>query len=442
MPRHRSEAAGPVLELELTPLHEASAPDPRPAIADALYVERMLAAVDPGQRAVVVLHYYLDLTLPETAAALGIPVGTAESRLNRALAAMRIRSPSRTRHRSPPCPRSDSHEPIDHERARIFQGPAACGSWRCRRVGMPDYSRTSSRKPVDPTAPGMGTRRRLACRGACLPRQGVPRVAVLLALVSLLVASLVGGLVYVGSQSPEPRLGLPATPEAWERVVIDPDGEGAILAVAAGPRGLLAAVGEGAESRLYASTDGRDWTRVAADQHGPGRYSGAALVATDDGFLLVGNEVRASDDGVTWRRVASSADDPDLGVGTPIAAAVGGPGLVAVGSDNKAWYSTDGTDWSLADVPPPLDKPSRLTRPLDPDLAQGTTEMLGVAVFGRDLIAWGTSNWVHDDGSSTFMPVLWASRRWNVVDRCAGSASHPLRNGRRWARRLHHRGRL
>jgi DNA-directed RNA polymerase specialized sigma24 family protein len=51
----------------------------------------MLAAVDPAQRAVVVLHYYLDLTLPDTAAALGIPVGTAKSRLNRALDAMRIR---------------------------------------------------------------------------------------------------------------------------------------------------------------------------------------------------------------------------------------------------------------------------------------------------------------------------------------------------------------
>ena len=55
-----------------------------------MYVERMLATVDPAQRAVVVLHYYLDLSLPETAAALGIPVGTAKSRLNRALAAMRI----------------------------------------------------------------------------------------------------------------------------------------------------------------------------------------------------------------------------------------------------------------------------------------------------------------------------------------------------------------
>ena len=60
-------------------------------VADALYIERMLTALDPDQRAVVVLHYYLDLSLPETAAALGIPIGTAKSRLNRALAAMRIK---------------------------------------------------------------------------------------------------------------------------------------------------------------------------------------------------------------------------------------------------------------------------------------------------------------------------------------------------------------
>ena len=82
---------GRSFEVELTPLHDASLPDPTVRVADALYVERMLAAIDPAQRAVVVLHFYLDLTLPETAAALGIPVGTAKSRLNRALEAMRIR---------------------------------------------------------------------------------------------------------------------------------------------------------------------------------------------------------------------------------------------------------------------------------------------------------------------------------------------------------------
>ena len=40
-------------------------------------------------RAVIVLHHYLDLTLPDVAAALGIPLGTAKSRLHRARAKLR-----------------------------------------------------------------------------------------------------------------------------------------------------------------------------------------------------------------------------------------------------------------------------------------------------------------------------------------------------------------
>jgi RNA polymerase sigma-70 factor (ECF subfamily) len=80
-----------VIEIELTPLHDAPVQDASSQVTDAMYVERMLAVLDPAQRAVVVLHYYLDLSLPATAAALGIPVGTAKSRLNRALDAMRIK---------------------------------------------------------------------------------------------------------------------------------------------------------------------------------------------------------------------------------------------------------------------------------------------------------------------------------------------------------------
>jgi RNA polymerase sigma-70 factor (ECF subfamily) len=79
-----------VIEIALTPLHETPVPDVSGPVADTHDVERMLAGIEPSLRAVVVLHYYLDLTLPETAAALGIPVGTAKSRLNRALGAMRI----------------------------------------------------------------------------------------------------------------------------------------------------------------------------------------------------------------------------------------------------------------------------------------------------------------------------------------------------------------
>jgi RNA polymerase sigma-70 factor (ECF subfamily) len=42
------------------------------------------------QRAVMVLHFYLDLPLTEAADVLGIPIGTAKSRLHRGLETLRI----------------------------------------------------------------------------------------------------------------------------------------------------------------------------------------------------------------------------------------------------------------------------------------------------------------------------------------------------------------
>jgi RNA polymerase sigma-70 factor (ECF subfamily) len=40
-------------------------------------------------RAVIVLHHYLDLPLPDVATTLGIPIGTAKSRLHRAMGLLR-----------------------------------------------------------------------------------------------------------------------------------------------------------------------------------------------------------------------------------------------------------------------------------------------------------------------------------------------------------------
>lgn len=48
-----------------------------------------VAALDPDRRAVIVMRYWLDLTPPEIAEALDVPLGTVHSRLGRALADLR-----------------------------------------------------------------------------------------------------------------------------------------------------------------------------------------------------------------------------------------------------------------------------------------------------------------------------------------------------------------
>ena len=63
--------------------------DHQSAIADRDQIERGFLRLEPEMRAVIVLHHYLDLSLPDVAATLGIPVGTAKSRLHRALGLMR-----------------------------------------------------------------------------------------------------------------------------------------------------------------------------------------------------------------------------------------------------------------------------------------------------------------------------------------------------------------
>ena len=52
-------------------------------------IERGLRRLQPEQRAVLVLTYYLDLPLAEAASTLGIPIGTMKSRLSRATQALR-----------------------------------------------------------------------------------------------------------------------------------------------------------------------------------------------------------------------------------------------------------------------------------------------------------------------------------------------------------------
>ena len=78
-----------VIEVELSPLDSPVIADMAGSLADRQVLDDALGRLEPGHRAVVALHYLLGMPLPEVAAALHIPLGTAKSRLHYALAAMR-----------------------------------------------------------------------------------------------------------------------------------------------------------------------------------------------------------------------------------------------------------------------------------------------------------------------------------------------------------------
>ena len=246
--------------------------------------------------------------------------------------------------------------------------------------------------------------------------QGVPRLAVQFAVVLLLVAVVVEGVVLVGSRiQPAP---LPSMPTAWERVGVEtPSVTGRVDSIAASPRGLLAVVGGDEPTHLAMSSDGRMWTLVPDGQLPPlsndRGFGMPTVLGTERRFLMLTmNEVWTSADGNDWRPLATGATDPDLRLFGPDVAIAGGPGLVGVG-DDKAWYSVDGSDWSLAVVPPP---------PAAIQARPESERMNGVTAAGNDLVAWGIAEvpTTDDPTDNLVAPLLWASRdgrTWlDVVD--------------------------
>ena len=96
--RYRRRKRRGVSETALDDDHDArlvaEAPSPeRAALAGELgrRVERALAALPEGQRAVFVLRHYEELTLVEIAEALGMSLGTVKSSLHRAVRRLRER---------------------------------------------------------------------------------------------------------------------------------------------------------------------------------------------------------------------------------------------------------------------------------------------------------------------------------------------------------------
>ncbi len=79
-----------VLATEFADAPAATALDPDASVAGS-ELRREVAALPPGHRAAVALHYFEGLSIAETAVALGIPAGTVKTRLMHARARLKTR---------------------------------------------------------------------------------------------------------------------------------------------------------------------------------------------------------------------------------------------------------------------------------------------------------------------------------------------------------------
>ena len=203
---------------------------------------------------------------------------------------------------------------------------------------------------------------------------------------------------------------IPSTPESWSRVQLDPpvDGGEAPGSLVAGPDGLVAIGVHGGPATAWISSDGTTWTRTQSpDLDRADIFDISDIESGGPSFIATGSAVPegefdraiwASEDGVSWNRLP---DDPVFGGSFINAIESGGPGLVAVGSRLGAWFSSDGSTWERASVPP---VPPEVYPGDDGDAPQ--LYLTDVADQGDRLVATG---WAMLNDNSEVL-VVWASR--------------------------------
>ncbi len=225
-------------------------------------------------------------------------------------------------------------------------------------------------------------------------------------LALVLAAAAIGGVVRAFRVADAPRpANLPSTPDAWTRVPFPSSPGDEVLAITAGGPSLVAV---GVSGRLnpvvWTSPDGRTWSRAQGSLGNGAAFDvstgGPGLIAVG---LAGGNDapVWTSADGLTW---SAAPSDPVFRGAWLRAVAVGGPGLVTVGSTMDgpaAWYSSDGVTWERASAPPP---------PQDVADDGADAWMQDVAVAGDRLVAVGEVGLeVCGPYCVRYDPVIWTS---------------------------------
>ncbi len=77
-----------VVEIDIDAIDQPSA-DPVRVFLDRDQLERGFRRLDADQRIVIILHFYRGYSVPEVASIVGVPLGTAKSRIHRATQALR-----------------------------------------------------------------------------------------------------------------------------------------------------------------------------------------------------------------------------------------------------------------------------------------------------------------------------------------------------------------
>ena len=85
----RRERSRRLIEIQVMALDGPASADSESSLATRDQLERGFRRLSPEQRAVLAVHYYLDLPDAQAAEVLDVPIGTMKSRLNRATAALR-----------------------------------------------------------------------------------------------------------------------------------------------------------------------------------------------------------------------------------------------------------------------------------------------------------------------------------------------------------------